>query len=202
MPVSSKGSSGRAQIALTFDDGPLPGSTERVLAILEAQDVKATFFCIGSRIQAAEDLLSRIHEAGHILGNHTFHHKKAFAFLSTRAVARELSETDKLIARATGSPPRLFRPPFGVTSPSIATTVRARQYITVGWSIRSFDSITASPERLLRRVTANVKAGDIVLFHDYSEAMISILPRFIQFLRKEGLEPVRLDKLLNEAAYR
>lgn len=202
MAVRSSAKTSAKQIALTFDDGPLPGNTERVLAILEEAGVKAAFFCIGSRMAVNESLLTKIHQAGHIIGNHSFYHQNTFGFLSEEQVVRELSDTDDNIQRATGKAPRLFRPPFGVTSPMIAKAVARREYLTIGWSIRSFDTVIKDPAKLYRRITARVKTGDIVLFHDHSETMLSILPSFIQFLRQEGFEPVRLDRLLNENAYR
>lgn len=202
MAVRSNAKTSSRHVALTFDDGPLPGNTERVLAILEEAGVKAAFFCIGAHMAANENLLIKIHQAGHIIGNHSFHHQNTFGFLTEKQVAKELSDTDDCVLRATGRSPRLFRPPFGVTSPMIAGAVARREYLTIGWSIRSFDTVIKDPAKLYRRVTANVKNGDIVLFHDYSETMLSILPSFIQFLRQEGFEPVRLDRLLNENAYR
>src|SRR5690606_264482 len=96
MSVRTQGIAVPRRVALSFDDGPCPGSTERVLAILEAQNVKAAFLCIGARMNEGESLLARIHQAGHIIGNHSFHHKKAFGFLPEEKIAKELSDTDKL----------------------------------------------------------------------------------------------------------
>ena len=190
------------RIAITFDDGPVRGKTERILDILETYHVQAAFFCIGRQVDMNKDLLRRIDAAGHLAGNHTYHHKNTIGFFPRHKVVRELVETDTCIEQTIGKRPRFFRPPFGVTNPMIADAVAREDYQTVGWSIRSYDTVIKNPARLLKRITASLTPGDIVLFHDYCDGMISILPDFIEFVRRKGFEIVRLDELLNENAYR
>jgi len=202
LPVTSHGNRAINKVALSFDDGPIRGQTDRILDILKAHQVHATFFCIGARVKENPELLLKIANAGHLVGNHTYYHKNTFGFLSTKKVARELHDTDMQIANILGKKPRFFRPPYGVTNPMIATAITTGNYIAIGWSIRSFDTIIKDPARLFRRVTAKLSAGDIVLFHDYSNSMIEILPDFIQYIKQKGFQIAPLNELLNEESYR
>ncbi len=200
MNVSSRGESTGA-IAITFDDGPV-GSTQRVLEILARNNVKATFFCIGDRAVAQPDLLKEIDRNGHLIGNHSYYHRPSFGFQSRAKVLEELVRTNEVIGNILNRRPRFFRPPYGVTNPMIASAATEGDFLTVGWSVRSFDTIIHDAARLYKRVTNGLKPGDIVLFHDYCESTIAILPAFIEHVRNQGLELVRLDELLNENAYR
>jgi peptidoglycan-N-acetylglucosamine deacetylase len=200
--VKYKGHPAENAIAITFDDGPVPGNTSRVLDILKAQHVSGAFFCIGNRAHNNPSLLQRIHAEGHVIGNHSYWHGKTFDLLSTNRVLQELSDTNQVIKKLIGLEPKFFRPPYGVTNPMIARAVARKNLTVVGWSIRSFDTIITDRHKLLDRVTRQLKAGDIILFHDYSETMLEILPEFLDHVKQLGLKIVRVDELLNEKAYR
>jgi peptidoglycan/xylan/chitin deacetylase (PgdA/CDA1 family) len=202
LPVKTKGDNSGKKIAITFDDGPIIGQTDRILSILEKHKVRAAFFCIGSRIQNNEKLFMQIDKAEHLVGNHSFYHKNTFGFLHKKRVCEELSATDSIIEKLLTKRPRFFRPPFGVTNPMIAAAVVDGNYQTIGWSNRSFDTVIKDSNKLFRRVTAAIKSGDVILFHDYSDSTIEMLPAFIQYVQEKGFEIVRLDELLNEKAYR
>jgi peptidoglycan-N-acetylglucosamine deacetylase len=202
VPVLYKAKLPTNTIAITFDDGPIAGNTERVLDILKEHNIKSTFFCIGSRAKENPNLLKRIVAEGHALGNHTYWHGKTFDLLPSNRVEKELIDTNQVIQQATGVAPRFFRPPYGVTNPMIARAVTRQKYTVIGWSVRSFDTIIKDKKKLFNRVTRQLKAGDIVLFHDYSESMLGILPEFLMHVNKLGLKVVRVDELLNERAYR
>ncbi len=202
LPVKSIGNNFGKRIAITFDDGPIHGQTERILKILDQYQVKAAFFCIGNRMVKNAELVKQLDEAGHIIGNHTYYHKSTIGFMSRKKIADELYETDQQGEKITGRKLRFFRPPYGVTNPMIAKAVTNGHYLTIGWSVRSFDTIIKDPGRLMKRVTGSLTSGDIILFHDYSESMIEILPACIEFAFKNGFEIVRLDELLNETPYR
>jgi peptidoglycan-N-acetylglucosamine deacetylase len=201
-PVLYKGKSTEHVIALTFDDGPLQGRTDQLLDILNHYAIKATFFCIGQRVSENPELVKRMEANGHIIANHSYSHPKNFGFLRTAVVQHELQKTDEAIAEVIGKIPRFFRPPFGVTNPMIAKAIHRRKYVTVGWRLRSFDTLYKDSEALFKSVTKSVSPGDVVLFHDYSEAMLKMLPRFIEFLQWQGFRIVPLNELLNEAPYR
>lgn len=201
VPVKFKGAHDSGAVALSFDDGPLPEKTERILEILKLHKVRATFFCIGHRVAANPDIVRRINHEGHILGNHSYWHGRLFDLQLPEKIADELKQTDTVIEKSVGKKLRFFRPPYGVTNPMVASAIKAGNYVTIGWSLRSFDTMTKDSSKLLQRLTSRVKSGDIVLFHDYSDAMLEILPAFLDHLNQVGLKIVNVDELLNEKAY-
>lgn len=201
VPIKCSGSKHSQAVSITFDDGPLPYLTADILSILDRYNVKATFFCIGRRIERHPEILKEIHNQGHAIGNHTYLHGKFFDLQTTGKMVEELERTDDVIQKTIGIKPRFFRPPYGVTNPNLAKAIRKRGYITMGWSVRSFDTITPDQDKLFKRVTSQIKGGDVILFHDYCESTIDILPRLLAHINNIGLKVVRLDVLLNEKAY-
>ena len=196
---NSETSSG--SIAITFDDGPIPGKTEKILEILNTYKVPAAFFCIGFRIADHPALAKQIHEAGHLLGNHSYWHKNTFELQSAGRIETELLKTDTAIHHAIGLNPNFFRPPHGVTNPMVAKAILRRGYQTIGWSVRSFDTISDDRTTLLKRVTRSLKGGDIVLFHDNCSITLEILPEFLDRVSALGLKIIRVDDLLGKKAY-
>lgn len=201
IPVSTRGKSSMHSISLTFDDGPIAGKTDRVLDILKAHGVSAAFFCIGHRAKENPALLKRIQQEGHVLGNHSYWHGKSFDLQTTCKIGAELTLTDAVIYEHTGLKLRFFRPPYGVTNPMVASAVLQTGYKTIGWSVRSFDTMTKDCSKLLNRIIGSVKSGDIILLHDNSESMIQMLPALIKAIQNLGLKIVRVDELLNEKPY-
>jgi peptidoglycan-N-acetylglucosamine deacetylase len=201
IPVKYKAGSSVKAIALSFDDGPIAGKTEKVLEILKTHNARAIFFCIGNQVSQQSELVKKIHAEGHLLGNHSYWHGKTFDLQSSEKIMNELQATDAAIDKCIGSVPRFFRPPYGVTNPMVAAAVRSGNYVTIGWSIRSFDTVIKDQSKLFKRLTSRLKSGDIVLFHDYSDTMLEILPAFIKHVSGLGLKIVRIDELLNEKAY-
>lgn len=199
VPVISRGT--REGVALSFDDGPVGGKTERVLDILKQYNAPATFFCIGKRVDENMTLAKRIHAEGHLIGNHSFFHRATFDLQSSGMITKELYDTDTAIQKVVGKRPRFFRPPYGVTNPMVAKAVRIRNYKVIGWSIRSFDTVIRDRQRLFERVTKPLKNGDIILFHDHCDSMLEILPQILEHIAKSGLKVVRVDELINEKAY-
>lgn len=201
VPVKFKGAHVNGAVAISFDDGPLPGKTEQILDILNSYKVRAAFFCIGHRVESHPEIVRRINQEGHILGNHSYWHGRLFDLQLPGKIADELKQTDVVIEKTVGLIPRFFRPPYGVTNPMVASAIKSGNYVTVGWSLRSFDTVAKDSSKLLQRLTSRVKSGDIILFHDYSDAMLEILPAFLDHLNRVGLKIVRIDELLNEKAY-
>jgi len=201
IPVKFKGDSSSGAIAITFDDGPVPGKTEKILEILKSYKVSAAFFCIGHRIADNPMLARKIHDSGHMLGNHSYWHKNTFDLQRTEKIEQELITTNEAIQNAIGLKPNFFRPPYGITNPMVAKAITRGGFKTIGWSIRSFDTISRNREALLKRVTKSVKAGDVILFHDYCTITLDILPEFLDYVFARGLKIVRVDELLNEKAY-
>lgn len=201
LPVMFKGDRNSNKIAITFDDGPIPVMTEKILDVLNTHKVPAAFFCIGNRVHDYPALIKRIHESGHLIGNHSYWHGAMFDLQSPDKIAKELADTDTAILKVISKKPNFFRPPFGVTNPMVASAVKRRGYKTIGWTIRSFDTITKNGNALLDRVTQSLKGGDVILFHDYSAATLEMLPAFLEQVAALGLKIVRVDELLKEKAY-
>ncbi len=201
LPAKFKGRAESNAIAITFDDGPVPGKTEKILEILSQHKIHASFFCIGNRVDDHPALVKRIYNEGHLLANHSYWHGKTFDLQSSLKIEKELMDTDVALKKTIGLTPRFFRPPYGVTNPMVARAVKKRGYETIGWSVRSFDTIIHDSSALMKRVTKSLKAGDMILFHDYCEVTIEILPALLDHINKLGLKIVRVDELLNERAY-
>lgn len=196
-----KASENSGAIAVTFDDGPLSGHTDKILDILALYKVKAAFFCIGKNIAANPALAKRIIDEGHLIGNHSYHHAPLFSLQSSSRIAYELRLTEKEIEKTAGYKTKWFRPPYGVLNPMVARAINQCGYQSIGWSIRSFDTKEQTPDKLFRRVTRTLKGGDIVLFHDNGKQTLEVLPRFFEHAKKCGLKIERADYLLNEKAY-
>jgi peptidoglycan/xylan/chitin deacetylase (PgdA/CDA1 family) len=201
LPVLCSGPTEKKQIAITFDDGPSADFTPQILDILQTKKVEAAFFCIGNRIAGHEALLNRMHQNGHIIGNHSFSHHFWFDLFSTKRMRADLAKMDEALHTATGLKPRLFRPPYGVTNPNLARAIRRGKYIPIGWNIRSLDTVNKNPEDLLARVGRALRPGAIVLFHDTSASTLAILGEFIDKARDSGYSISRLDKMCNLIPY-
>jgi len=152
-------------IALTFDDGPNPTATPRLLESLEKYDVRATFFLIGRHVRAFPKIAADTAARGHAVANHTETHPN-LAWLSSRSTADELSRCHEAIAAATGREPRWMRPPFGGRSPWLDRTARANGIAgVVMWSKWAWDWRPQPAEPVIRRLR-RVQGGDIVVLHD------------------------------------
>ena len=189
------------EMAISFDDGPATAYTPEILRVLSEHQVQAAFFCIGSRIAGNEQLLTAIRDQGHLIGNHSYSHHALFDLLSSKAMLADLQLMDQQTEQVTALRPRLFRPPYGVTNPALKKAIVQGQYIPVGWSIRSLDTVTRDEQKLLQKVTRALAPGAIILFHDTSKTTLAILPEFLKEVARKGYRIVRLDKMLNLEAY-
>lgn len=187
-------------IALTFDDGPNE-MTALVLDVLRQYNAKATFFCIGKNIEAHPDILKRIIEEGHTVGNHSYNHSPFFDFYGKKQVIAEIEQTDALIESILGKKTRLFRPPYGVTNPSIRRALAVTKHKTIGWNIRSLDGGTKNEKFIFDRIIKRIKPGGIVLLHDTSIQTVNVLEQLLSFLQKKKYSVVPLEGLLNIKAY-
>lgn len=184
------------KIALTFDDGPNE-MTLLVLDVLKKYNVKATFFCIGKNIETHPDILKRAIEEGHTVGNHTYSHSPFFDFYDKDQVIAEIKRTDDLIESVLGKKVNLFRPPYGVTNPSIRRALAVTKHKTIGWNIRSFDGGTKNEKFIFDRIINRIKPGGIVLLHDTAIQTVSVLEQLLMFLQEKNYAVVPLDELLN-----
>jgi peptidoglycan/xylan/chitin deacetylase (PgdA/CDA1 family) len=189
------------QIAISFDDGPAKNYTPQILQILKEHKVKAAFFCIGKHIKENESLLKQVYEEGHLIGNHSYSHDLWFDLFSSQKMYEDLQMMNSITEKTIGKKPKLFRPPYGVTNPNLKKAIKQGNYITIGWNIRSMDTVIKDAQKLLTKVTASLKPGAVVLFHDTSKITLDILSTFIKQAKDMGYDIVRLDKLLNLEPY-
>jgi peptidoglycan/xylan/chitin deacetylase (PgdA/CDA1 family) len=188
-------------VAITFDDGPHPNFTPKVLELLEKYNAKASFFCVGHQVHQYGEIVRKIVANGHTIGNHTYTHSNKFGFYGTQKVILELQRTNLAIKDTTGLYPKLYRPAFGVTNPSIARAVKKLQLNTIGWNIRSLDTTKRSKKIVLERITNKINKGDIVLLHDSSDKTIEVLEQLLLFLQQNEIQSVTVDQLLDIEAY-
>ncbi len=188
-------------VSITFDDGPNPEFTPRVLKLLKQHGAKATFFCIGKQVENYPDIIKEILTDGHSIGNHTYSHSQAFGFFGTEKVKAELNMTTSIVKKLTGLEMNLYRPSFGVTNPQIEKAVNSLGLHSIGWSVRSLDTTARSEKAVLRRITSKVSKGDIILLHDSSEKSVFVLERLLVFLRNRNLKSVPVEQLLEIESY-
>jgi peptidoglycan-N-acetylglucosamine deacetylase len=185
-------------IALTFDDGPWPGTTAQVLDILKQNDVKGTFFVVGQNIKNYPDLMKRIVAEGHDIGNHTWHHW--YHAMSPQAAAYEIENTTNLIYKTTGVRTGLFRPPGGIMHNGVAAYARNSKYAIVMWSSDSIDYSRPSVPKLISNIFRGARPGGIVLMHDGGgnrSQTVQALPTIIENFRKQGYSFVTVSELLD-----
>lgn len=186
-------------ISVTFDDGPNE-NTLSILDILKKRNIQATFFCIGKNIQKHPEILKRIIDEGHIVGNHSYSHSNFFDFYRKNRLITEIRKTDALIESISGKKPQLFRPPYGVTNPSIRRALAVTKHKVIGWNIRSMDGILKDEKIIFARIKNRIAPGGIVLLHDTLHT-VTILERLMLHLEENEYKVVSIEALLNIKAY-
>ena len=188
-------------IALTFDDGPHPECTPKILHLLAKHNAKATFFCIGRNIETNKAIFKDIVTAGHSIGNHTYFHANNFGFFSSEEVIAELEKTNSIVQKISGKELKLYRPAFGVTNPNIKKGLKVTGLQAIGWSIRSLDTTRRTEAQILKRITKGIGKGDVVLLHDTSNKTVKVLEQLLLFLQERNLKSVTIDQLFDIKAY-
>ncbi len=197
----SRGSSDSRAVALTFDDGPVPGQTEEILKILEQAGVNVTFFPLGCHMDEYPELVHAIEAAGHELGNHTYTHPKlnnpdGTPCLSRKAIEDEILKAQDVFRRLVGPTPSIYRSPYFNFNPHVDAITSEQGLAVVGNSNFPGDwKDDARPEFLIAEAL-KAEAGDILLFHDRSTAMTEALPTILAGLRKKGLACGTVSQLL------
>lgn len=194
----------RREIALTIDDGPDPEVTPAVLDLLAQHQVRATFFCVGSKAQQYPDLCREIVLRGHAVENHSQHHRHHFSLMGLRGLGRELRQAQDTFTRITGQRPAFFRAPAGLRNPMLDPVLHTQGLHLASWTRRGFDTRTADTQVLLRRLTKDLSAGDILLLHDGNAArtphgepaILKVLPPLLAHISEAGLHPVTLRDAL------
>lgn len=192
---------GTEGIALSFDDGPDPELTPKILSLLREQKIKATFFVIGKKAEQHPEILNAMDADGHIIANHTYTHSRAMGFFRTNKLSSDIEMCSDIIERITGKKPLFFRPPFGVTNPRYSKVLRKLKLFSIGWSSRSFDTVTENKNVLLKRVKKSIKKGAILLFHDTQNITMEALPDIIEYCHKNAIKIVPLQELINRNPY-
>lgn len=204
--VVSRGPGEARGVALTFDDGPSPASTPKILDLLDGAKVKATFFVIGKKAEAHPELVREILARGHAVAMHSYGHHRLFAMKNARYVRDDLTKAIEVLTTITGERPVLFRPPIGHTNPTIARVVKELELEVVGWSVRALDGLAAAdPKKVAARVVRGLADGAIVLMHDAAErenrepASVAALPLILDAMAAQRLAGVRVDTWLAES---
>ncbi|MDI6799420.1 MAG: polysaccharide deacetylase family protein [Actinomycetota bacterium] len=195
-------------VAITFDDGPSPKNTPKILDILSDKGVKATFFLTGSYVDKYPELARRIVAEGHEIGNHTHSHIE-MGLSKDKAILSDIARAEESIFRATGIKTNIFRPPRGFTRTKTRREILKEGYRIVLWTLSSLDWRGVKPKAILWRVKLFVRDGAIILFHDNGSLIgckqknrtntIMALPKVIDFLFEEGYEIVKVSKMLDTA---
>jgi peptidoglycan/xylan/chitin deacetylase (PgdA/CDA1 family) len=195
------------RVALTFDDGPDPEVTPSVLARLAAHGARASFFCVGSKVERHPDLARAIRDGGHEVENHTHLHSNLFAFLGPAAMSREIGRAQDAIECAVGRRPALFRAPAGMRSFWVDPVVSILGLRLVSWTRRGFDTVDRDTGRVATRLATGLAPGDILLLHDGSKrrdaaghpVLLGAVSAILEEASRRGLACVPVDEALRGA---
>ncbi|WP_134642933.1 polysaccharide deacetylase family protein [Ammonifex thiophilus] len=189
---------GGKRVALTFDDGPYPGLTERYLAVLERMHAPATFFVIGCRAERYPHLVKLMREKGHEVGSHSWWHAN-LGRATKEEVRSDLVRTARVLEGITGEPVKFFRPPYGAVNSGVLEIAEELGEKVVLWDVDPRDWTNPGPQTMVKRVLSQVRDGSIILLHEGRPGTLEALPTLIRELRNRGYELVTLSELLQPA---
>ena len=179
-------------IALTFDDGPSPETTEHLLDCLKERGVHATFFLIGEQIDGMEDVVRRMHDEGHQVGNHTYSHARLDR--DDVVALSELNKADVQLCEVLGEGEYWVRPPWGFVSDTVKQCVDTP---LIYWSVDTEDWRSRNADMICRVIVQNARHGDIVLLHDIHSASVEAALRAIDTLSAQGYQFVTVEELFS-----
>ncbi|MCD7957375.1 MAG: polysaccharide deacetylase family protein [Lachnospiraceae bacterium] len=182
------------RVALTFDDGPHPDWTVNLLDGLAERGVRATFFVIGKNIPGNEDIIARMDQEGHLIGNHTYDHVK-ISDLSVEEACAQVEQTSALVKAITGKDTEYVRPPFGSWREDLECSF---EMFPVLWDVDPLDWTTKNTSDVVRRVLEAVEPDDIILLHDCYESSVDAALQIVDALLEQGYEFVTVDELILE----
>lgn len=190
VPVSDK------YIAITFDDGPHPQNTPRLLDMLRARNIKATFYMVGSNVDLYPQVVRRVVAEGHEIGNHSYTHR-LFSKMSDSDIRQELTRTRDAVVRAAGVQPRTLRPPYGGMLQHQREWVNAEfGYPIILWSVDPLDWKRPGSSVVCSRILSSTTAGSIVLAHDLHRQTVDAMPATLDGLLQRGFKFVTVSQLL------
>jgi peptidoglycan/xylan/chitin deacetylase (PgdA/CDA1 family) len=197
---------GSKQLALTYDDGPNDPHTLRLLEVLARHKVQATFFLIGRYVEQRPDIVRDLVKAGHVIGNHTFSHP-LLIFTSERELRAQLDNCDRALTDAVGEHSNLFRPPFGGRRPTVLRLARQMGLEPIMWNVTGYDWNATSVEHIERKVTRQVRGGNVILLHDGGHRdfgadrayTVTATDRLISRYQAEGYEFVTVPAMMGKA---
>ena len=195
-------------VALTFDDGPSPLWTPRILDELKALNVKATFFVLGKHVEQYPNIAKRLVAEGHEIENHTYEHH-VLIYYKTYELEKDIKKTESIVRAVTGRTTRYFRPPKAWLMGGEKAKVREMGYRVVLWSLNSKDWVTFDDKYMVKHILSNVQPGDVILFHDSGgvfgteggnrEETVKTIHQLVPKLRERGYRFVTVAELLGDA---
>jgi len=195
-------------VALTFDDGPSPVWTPKILDELKTAGIKATFFMLGKHVEEYPDVARRVVSEGHEIGNHTYDHH-VLIYYTMQELENELNNADRAIKEVTGVEARYFRPPKAWLTQEEKVKVKDMGYKVILWSLNSKDWVTFHDKQITSYILRHIQSGDIILFHDSGGAFtaeggdrsqtVKTIPRLVKKLKERGYKFVTITQLLEGA---
>jgi len=195
----------RPLVALTFDDGPHPVYTERILEVLAAHKAHATFFVTAANAQRHPDIVRAVVAGGHDIANHSTDHRHILSLLPYRTQYRDIRNAQRIIERVSGSPPRLYRPPMGYKTPDTFRAAARTGLVVCGWDVKGLDTVITDPNRIASIVVSRARRGSVILLHDSGSfdsrpadrnPTVQALPRILAGLAEKGLRSATLSDLI------
>ncbi len=183
----------KPKIALTFDDGPCNPQTIKVLEVLKKHQVKATFFVIGKNIAGNETILKQMISEGHAIGSHSFSHDYWIDLWGKKKLKEDIVKSLDAIKQVTTKEVKLFRPPYGVTTPNFKLVLHDLDLRSIGWNVRSYDTSNKDINKVFDRVMSQTKNGSVILLHDRLDQMPELLDKLIPALKEKKFEFVTIE---------
>lgn len=196
LQVLKGGNPAQREVALTFDDGPRPGTCEALLDILKERGIRATFFVVGDHVRQYPHLVRRMLAEGHEVGNHSQTHHYRFDTLPPDQLRREINDVDINFCRVTGRHMRLLRPPGVRYNGEVAQVSKDLGYQMVSWNVGAKDFRPVSADQVASRVLRHLHDGGIILLHDRYPGTVEALPRILDEATRRGYRFVTISEML------
>jgi len=197
----------KKKVVLTFDDGPSPDWTPKILEELKKANIKATFFMIGHHVQKYPDLARRVAMEGHTIGNHGYAHSVLF-YYTPAEIEEEIKYTEQVIKDITGCSTKYFRPPKAWLKRNIKDKIKSLGYDIILWSLNSKDWVSFNHKNIVKYISKKICNGDILLFHDSGNIFsreggirtqtVKSITSLVRVLQAKGFEFVSIDELLGK----